>query len=63
VPLPPVDTRLLFRYATFDPAAGDPAMPSSLRSLPGNQLFVVQLVTDAIQEYQEALRRLGSEVS
>jgi len=63
IALPEVKTTLNWRTRSFDPLAGDPGVPSSLKATSSNELFYVQFVTDIIPEYATAMERLGADVT
>jgi len=50
------------RYAEFDPAAGVPAVPASLRATPDNRAFIVQYVSQPLEAYARAIEDLGGRV-
>jgi len=63
IPLPDPVYDLNWRSRSFDPLAGDPGVPSSLKASVNNELFYVQFVTDIIPEYAQALKELGADVT
>jgi subtilisin family serine protease len=50
------------RYAEFDPARGEPAVPAGLRAGAGNELFLVQFRTSPLAEMQAELAAAGARV-
>ncbi len=55
------DYRLGLRYATFDPLAGEPAIPAPLSARPDSELFIVQYHTQALQAYRDVIKGAGGE--
>ncbi|MFI4883035.1 MAG: S8 family serine peptidase [Phycisphaerales bacterium JB064] len=53
---------VLLRYAEFDPASFVPAVPENLRAVEGNQAFIVQYISQPLEAYGEAIKRLGGTV-
>ena len=56
--------QLKLRYAEFDPTVGSPAVPASLKLADDlqdeePQVYIVQFVTQPIQEYRDAITGLG----
>lgn len=52
---------LRLRYATFDPLAGEPAIPHAFTGQNQN-LWIVQYATQGIEPYRDVLRQLGVEI-
>jgi subtilisin family serine protease len=50
------------RYAEFDPAAGEPAVPARLSAPAGNELYLVQFRTTPMEEMRAAVRAAGGVV-
>lgn len=57
-----VRNELELRYTRFDPAAGEPVVPASLRARAASRLFIVQYKTQGLEDYRDLLRELGAEV-
>ncbi|MFY9343849.1 MAG: S8 family serine peptidase [Planctomycetota bacterium] len=55
-----LDFTLKLRYREFDPAAGEPPMPTNLRA-PDAGLWIVQYQTPGLQPWREAIALLGGE--
>ena len=53
---------LEFYYQSFDPKEGLPAIPDSLKTGEGNELFVVQFETQSLSAYRKAIEAVGGEV-
>ena len=62
LPLERPDNQLHFHYATFDPAVDRPSIPGMLQSGPANRLFIVQFVTQPLEEYRVGLKQIGAEI-
>jgi serine protease AprX len=56
------DNLVRLRYATFDPAAGEPPVAPELRARDTNELFLVQFVATPLEEMREEIRALGGTV-
>lgn len=56
------DYRIRLRYAQFDPATAVPAVPDTLKAVPASQLFIVQFISQPLEEYRQAIRAAGGEV-
>ncbi len=55
------DYALRLNYQDFDPLAdGEPVIPAALQAPAGNELFVVQYLTQGLEEWREAIRELGA---
>jgi serine protease AprX len=55
-------TSVRLRFASFDPLAGDPAVPELLRAGEANQLFLVQFVATPLEEMRREITGLGGTV-
>jgi hypothetical protein len=55
-------TTLDFQYQPFDPKVRIPSLPDALKARPGNELFVVQFETQALDAYREAIRGAGGTI-
>lgn len=53
---------LRLRYAGFDPLVGEPAVPANLAAGSENRLYLVQFVTQPLDEYRDALQAAGATV-
>jgi subtilisin-like proprotein convertase family protein len=50
------------RHAKFDPAVTEPAVQSLLAAEPDSNLYLVQFVTQPLDEYRDAIRAMGGSV-
>jgi len=50
---------LLLRYARFDPLANPPAVPAHLAARPSSSIYIVQFVTQPLEEFRAEIRALG----
>ena len=50
------------RHAKFDPAIAEPSIQRTLAATPGSELYLVQFVTQPLEEFREAIRSLGGQV-
>jgi serine protease AprX len=53
------DSRILLRFATFDPLATVPPVPEALRCAGDTHLWIVQFASSPTDEDREAIRRAG----
>jgi hypothetical protein len=53
------DSRVLLRFAEFDPLQTLPAIPPALTRPAGSSLHIVQFWTQGIEPYRETLRNMG----
>jgi serine protease AprX len=53
------ENKVRLRYATFDPAAGEPGIPEGLAAGGENRLFLVQFVGTPLEEMRREIRRMG----
>ncbi|MCL4196966.1 MAG: S8 family serine peptidase [Phycisphaerales bacterium] len=58
----PVSPVVRMKYASFDPLAGEPEVPASLRAGSGNRLFLVQFHTILIDAYRAPLAEAGADL-
>ncbi len=50
---------LRLRAGSFDPLKGVPTVPSSLKARDGNEMFVVQFVSQPLEEYRSMIQAAG----
>ncbi|MBM4108245.1 MAG: peptidase S8 [Phycisphaerae bacterium] len=55
----PISHRVLLRYAQFDPLAGEPAVPATLRADAASRLAIIQFTTQFIESHALALAARG----
>ena len=53
---------LLLRYARFDPLANPPAVPPHLAARPSSSIYIVQFVTQPLEEFRSEIRALGGTI-
>src|SRR6188768_1122201 len=62
----PADNRIMLRYAEFDPLETSPRLPSALTSRDsksgGQRTYIVQFVTQPLDEYRSQLSAAGAEI-
>jgi hypothetical protein len=56
----PASYEIGLSYAPFDPLLGVPAVPAHLQAQPGNELFIVQYLTQPLPAMQEAVSATGA---
>lgn len=56
------DYRIMLRYAEFDPLSVSPTIPNQLKSSARSQVFIVQFVSQPLEEYRVAIRDVGGEI-
>jgi hypothetical protein len=49
-------------YATFDPIAGEPAVPEQLRATALNELYLVQFVSTPLEDMRREITQMGGRV-
>ena len=54
--------QLLLRYAGFDPLVSLPIVHPELRADSGNRMFIVQFITQPLEEYQRKIIEMGGVV-
>ena len=57
-----IENRIATPWQTFDPLAGEPAVPALLPTPAANQLRIVQSWSQILPEYRQAIEALGIEI-
>ncbi|MGH9199503.1 MAG: hypothetical protein ACRD1T_27705, partial [Acidimicrobiia bacterium] len=53
---------ILLRYSRFDPATREPVVPSGLTATPSGNVYIVQFVTQPLEEYRRQIAALGGQI-
>jgi len=53
---------MALRYAKFDPEVTEPSVPSALVAREGSNLYLVQFVTQPLEEFRAAIEAMGGKV-
>ncbi len=56
------DVKIRLKYAEFDPLVAIPAVPTDLKATSASSMYIVQFVSQTLDEYRDAIRNVGGEV-
>lgn len=56
------DNKIHLRYAPFDPAQSVPTVPAALKASRDSRAYIVQFVSQTLDEYRAAIRSVGGEI-